>query len=861
MMTDDQLTGLLFVREESVRPRNALRSRTQFPKHEIPMMPSMIRFGLTLGLACLAAPAFGDVKVVERPPTTPVNAHYVTNRPPLLPNPLVRLPVGAVRPEGWLRKQLELQAAGFHGHLAEISDFLKMEKNAWLSPTGDGQRGWEEVPYWLKGFGDCAYLLNNAEQIKQAQVWINGAINSQRDDGFFGPRGKGATATVESTKGKYDLWPNMVMLNCLQSYYEFSKDPRVIKLMTKYFEWELRVPEDDFLPPYWQQQRAADNLASVYWLYNRTGEPWLLDLAAKIHKHTADWSHTIPSWHNVNIAQGFGGPATYYPQAKDRSLLDAAYRNYLTVREKYGQVPGGMFGGDETCRPGYTDPRQAIETCGMVEMMLSCERLLTITGDPLWADRCEDVAFNALPAATTADMKALRYLTAPNMAASDRRSHAPGIENGGPMFRMDPHDHRCCQHNMGHGWPYLAESLWMATAGNGLAAVLYAESKVTAIVGDGVEVVVSEKTHYPFPDAIEFVVSAPRPVGFPLYLRIPGWCQNPVLSVNKEQVPGIAAKPGTYLAIDRTWKDGDEVRFVLPEEVRFHTYEKNHNSVSVALGPLTYALKIGEKYVRSGGTDAWPAWEILPTTPWNYALVLQPRDHPVNYVTLDKTWPRSNMPWTLEGTPTEIEVKVKRVAQWQLDRFGLVAPLQDSPVKTDEPVETITLIPMGAARLRISAFPVAGNGPDAHTWVGLPPLLPYTMTASHCFENDTLTALGDQLGPRSSNDHSIPRMTWWDHKGTNEWVQYDFGKPKRVSKIAVYWFDDLPGGGCALPASYRLAYRDGGEWKPVATVTADPIAKDRYNRISFTPVDTSALRLEVVLQPGRSGGILEWKVE
>jgi hypothetical protein len=124
-----------------------------------------------------------------------------------------------------------------------------------------------------------------------------------------------------------------------------------------------------------------------------------------------------------------------------------------------------------------------------------------------------------------------------------------------------------------------------------------------------------------------------------------------------------------------------------------------------------------------------------------------------------------------------------------------------------------------------------------------------------------VTALGDRLEPKSSSDHSIPRMTWWDHKGTNEWVQYDFGKPRRVSKSAVYWFDDIPGGGCAVPASYRVVYRDGDEWKPVASPTADPVAEDRYNRMSFATVETSALRLEVTLQSGRSGGILEWKVE
>src|SRR5947209_2053087 len=226
--------------------------------------------GMALSFITLVASvtcAEDHIRVVDRLPARGKNAFYFGNREPLAPSPVVKLPVGAISPRGWLKKQLGLQAAGFHGHLGEISEFLKKQNNAWLSPTGQGERGWEEVPYWLKGFGDCAYLLGNQEQIQEAKVWIEAAIKSQRNDGFFGPRG--VQSTVESTKGKYDLWPNMIMLCCLQSYYEFTGDapsprplapgergrgegdPRVLDLMTKYFHWELKLPEKDFLPPYW----------------------------------------------------------------------------------------------------------------------------------------------------------------------------------------------------------------------------------------------------------------------------------------------------------------------------------------------------------------------------------------------------------------------------------------------------------------------------------------------------------------------------------------------------------------------------------------------------------------------------------
>ena len=189
-------------------------------------------------------------------------------------------PIGSIKPRGWLRKQLELEADGFFGHLPELSRFLIKEGNPWLSPDGEGEKFWEEVPYWLKGYGDLAYTLGDQKLIDEAKVWINGVIGTQREDGWFGPRANIKSPRVHST-GKPDLWPNMAMLNALQSYHEYSGDERVIRLMTKYFAWQLAVPDEDFLPPLWQKQRAGDNLASVYWLYNRTGDKKLLDLATE----------------------------------------------------------------------------------------------------------------------------------------------------------------------------------------------------------------------------------------------------------------------------------------------------------------------------------------------------------------------------------------------------------------------------------------------------------------------------------------------------------------------------------------------------------------------------------------------------
>jgi DUF1680 family protein len=679
------------------------------------------------------------VDTVTSPDISQKNKFYIGNREPLLQTPLIKLPVGAIKPQGWLRKQLELEAAGYFGHLPELSRFLIKEGSPWLSPDGVGEKFWEEVPYWLKGYGDLAYVLNDPKMIAEAKIWINGVIGTAREDGWFGPRANIASPRVHST-GKPDLWPNMPMLNALQAYYEFSGDERVIRLMAKYFEWQLKVPEEDFFPPLWQQQRGGDNLASVYWLYNRTGDPKLLTLATRIFNKTANWTEGVQNWHNVNIAQALRGTPTYYLQSKDPKQLAAPERNYQTVWGMYGQVPGGMFGGDEGCRPGFVTARQAVETCGIVEMMHSSEVILKISGDLKWADRCEDVAFNSLPAVTTPDFRGLRYLSAPNLIISNGKNKNPKIEDKGAKYQMNPHAHRCCQLNMGQGWPYYTEHLWMATPDNGLAVVFYSESKVSAKAGDGTEVTITETTRYPFDETITLALSAPKSVTFPLYLRVPGWCDSAELSINDQPVK-VQSKPLSFLKINREWKNNDVVKLKLPMRVSVRTWAKNGNCVSVDRGPLTYSLKISEKYVPIDGAvavskeflpdawrrelspevlAAWPAFEIYPTTPWNYGLVFDKQKLDASFTVTKKEWPSDNNVWGVEQAPIEIKTKGRKIPGWQTDETDLVGLIAESPIKSEEPVEEITLIPMGAGRLRLSAFPVIDNGPEGRAWQNPP---------------------------------------------------------------------------------------------------------------------------------------------
>ena len=654
-------------------------------------------------------PSSGDevrVKVLKVPSVSSSNTFYKGNRQPLIPSPLYKLPIGAIQPEGWLKTQLDCMADGFTGHLDEISKWCNIKVSAWANSEGEGDYGWEELPYWLRGYTDLGYILHNKRIIDESKRWIDSTLASQDSSGWFGPR-------VNLTN--HDIWPNMLMLFVMRSYYEATGDRRVIPFMLRYYRWMSRQPLANILPGSWQKWRGGDNLEHIIWLYNETGEKWLLDVARVNHERTADWEGGIPTWHGVNLAEGFREPAEYYQITNDRRYLRSTIDDYDSVIDIYGQVPGGLYGADEDCRVGYTGARQATETCTMVEMMHSTEMLTRITGKPIWADRCETVAFNSLPASMTPDLKGLHYFTAPNQVQLDTAKKAPMIENDGDMFSYDPWDYRCCQHNVAFGWPYFAENLWMATANNGVAAVLYAPSSVELKVGEGTQVRIAESTDYPFRGAIEFKISAPSPARFPLMLRIPGWCKHADVKINGNSVEA-AAGPDTWVSLEREWKNGDVVTLTLPMQISVKVWTKDMNSVSVMRGPLAYSLKIGEKWVKYGGTEKWPAYEVFPTTKWNYGLVVDVKDPSRSFQVVEKPGPLAKQPFDLDTAPIELTADGRLIPQWKLESNGMVGSLQESPVKSDEPVEKVTLVPMGCARLRISAFPVIGDGAGVNSW-------------------------------------------------------------------------------------------------------------------------------------------------
>jgi Beta-L-arabinofuranosidase, GH127 middle domain/Beta-L-arabinofuranosidase, GH127 catalytic domain len=636
-------------------------------------------------------------------------ALVVKNRAPLAPSAFYLLPLGSIRPTGWLRNQLEIQANGLSGHLDET--WADVGPNSgWLGGTGES---WERGPYFLDGLLPLAWLLDDPRLKAKARQRIDWTLTHQAADGMIGPASNN------------DWWPRIVMLKALTQYQELTSDPRVIPLMDKYFRHQLgALPKRPLRD--WGKFRWQDEALSVLWLYNRTGSAYLLDLARLLHQQGHDWEaeyahfqytqritaeflkldqgHGLEdlalSTHGVNNAQAIKTGPVWSLVSGAQADRDAVF-TMLAALDKYHGLPNGMFSCDEHL--SGLDPTQGSELCSVVESMFSLEQALAITGAASLGDRLERLAFNALPGTFTDDMWAHQYNQEPNQVECSLH-HKPWVTDGpeSNLYGLEP-NFGCCTANFHQGWPKLTNSLFMLSGAqdsdthDGLVAAAYAPCEVRTILR-GTPVHIVEETSYPFRGTVRLTINPATPLRFPLQLRIPAWATGTTISVNGQPEPRPAA--GAFATVERTWRPGDRVEIAFPMAPRISRWF--HDSIAVERGPLVFSYGIGESWVKLRNRGMTADWQVFPATQWNYALEVD-SDAPGKSIAVTEAEVGEGA-FTRRHAPVRLSAKARLLNEWRADD-GAANPLPQSPVASDQPEQTIELIPYAAAKLRITAFP------------------------------------------------------------------------------------------------------------------------------------------------------------
>ena len=623
-------------------------------------------------------------------------------------------PLGAIKPAGWLARQLRIQADGLSGHLDEF--LPDVYDSGWFG--GDADQ-WERGPYWLDGAIPLAFLLEDQGLIEKVRKWVGIILERQGDDGWLGPR--------EGNAGyEFNVWAHFLAHKALLQYYEAAGEQRVFDAI----ERSLRKMLDylDANPLFgWGKLRWFEGLIGIYAVYEATGEEWLIELARKIHGQGFDWKEfyeqedvTVPTprrgkwkWakHVVNTALAIKGYPLWARVSTDSTDRAFAHRMIALLDRYHGQATG-VFTGDE-CVAGR-DPLQGTELCAVADYMYSLEHLLALLGDPAFGDRLEKITFNAWPATNSPDMWSHQYDQQANQVQCTVNPDHMWSTNGSEsnVFGLQP-NFPCCTANLHQAWPKYVANLWMKTRDGGVAAVAYGPGTVS-FESSGTAVTIECETDYPFDETLRFRVTADGTARFPLVLRIPAWTVGPRLTVGGQVQPGPRA--GTFWPVEREWAGTTEVELVLPMHTT--TSRRFNNAIAIERGPLVYSLKIGERWQRINADEPLREpphgdWEVYPTTDWNYGLIVDEND-PDGSITYE-TRAVGDCPFSPDGAPVAATVMGRKI-DWGM-KHGWADETPLSPVRSAEPREEITLIPYGCTNLRITEFPVLDetDAPDTES--------------------------------------------------------------------------------------------------------------------------------------------------
>lgn len=547
------------------------------------------------------------------------------------------------------------------------------------------------------------------------------------------------------------------------------------------------------------------------------------DEYSQAHKPVVEQDEAVG--HAVRAAYMYSGMADVAALTGDSAYIRAIDRIWDNIVSKKYYITGGIGATSqgEAFGKNYELPNMSAycETCASIGNVYLNYRLFLLHGESKYYDVLERTLYNGLIAGVSLDGGSFFY---PNP-----------LESMGQHQRQPWFGCACCPSNVSRFIPSLPGYVY-AVKDNQVYVNLYLSNKATLKIGRK-SVTLSQETRYPWNGDIALTVDKNSAGRFAMKLRIPGWVRNQVVpsdlytytdgkrlsyqvKVNGELHEAELGADG-YFTVTRQWKKGDKVELHFDMEPRVvkanARVEADRGRVAVERGPLVYCAEWPDNDVDvlSVLLNRQPSFTVTEKPDLLYGL---------NQIQT----PAQTLKYDAEGRLSVQDVTLTLIPYyaWAHRGSGRMAVWLPSDVKAARPAGTVAT---------------------------------YKITASH--QTSALSSVADGLVPQDENDRTIPYYHWWPKNGSTEWVAYEFPQARKVSSAEVYWFDDAPWGGCRVPRSWSLYYKDNaGQWQPVANPGEYTVRKGDANMVTFDPVTTTAMKLEVVLPEKNSAGVFEWTV-
>lgn len=607
-----------------------------------------------------------------------------------------RFGANEIKPAGWLKNQLVIQAKGLSGNLDKI--WPDVRDSAWI---GGDKDGWERVPYWLDGFIPLSFLLKDEDMIERSNRYINAILDRQCADGWICP-------CSEAGRRDYDLWAYFLIGKVLALYCEFTESERARTGLYRAMKCLYELMADGKITMAgrmnWGEFRWFEGLIPLEYLYREHKEDWIIRFAKLLKREGADyfqysehWKRPINRWviytHIVNLCMALKYEVVYTSLTGETCEHTSA--ELWDILEKYNGTAVGTFTGDE-CLSGLAN-NQGTELCSVAELMYSCELLYAMTGDAVWADRLEKAALNALPATISDDMWTHQYDQMVNQIACIQfpgKSFFRTNSSDAHLFGLEP-GYGCCTANFNQAWPKLAMNPFLKSEKGVLCAHMLPAELNTEV--DGTAVSITTETEYPFRLKCKYMVKAEKEVAFELKIRIPQWAKG-------IKIDGQAVEQRPYITIDKVWNGVQIIEVELIDQP--HLVERPGGLKVVNYGPLVFSLPIEaeykmSEYTRDGVERKFPYcdYELWPQSEWRYGFSDD------KFTVCEKEG--DDVPFSSKAPRLTLKANLCRVDWDFADGYDTVSdkfPLSDKALSAPEEIE---LIPYGCAKLRMTEMPLA----------------------------------------------------------------------------------------------------------------------------------------------------------